>query len=144
MQLVVATPLYLTADTSRTLYSASFRFRWPVCVLHRLQGLLSLGYGLVSTGGTGRTLVKAGLEVQQVEDLTKFPEMMDGKARTTTTTATANPTNSTTTASTTNTYMTSTTTTNITTNTTTSTTANRCFRCYRCRARFGFRLCFLC
>lgn len=42
------------------------------------QGLSNLGYGLVSSGGTARALSEAGLEVQQVEELTQFPEMMDG------------------------------------------------------------------
>ncbi|WP_071797840.1 bifunctional phosphoribosylaminoimidazolecarboxamide formyltransferase/IMP cyclohydrolase [Natronohydrobacter thiooxidans] len=37
---------------------------------------------LVSTGGTARALREAGLRVQDVSDLTGFPEMMDGRVKT--------------------------------------------------------------
>ena len=37
---------------------------------------------LVSTGGTARALREAGLTVQDVADLTGFPEMMDGRVKT--------------------------------------------------------------
>jgi len=37
---------------------------------------------LVSTGGTARALREAGLEVTAIEDLTGFPEMMDGRVKT--------------------------------------------------------------
>ncbi len=37
---------------------------------------------LVSTGGTARALREAGLAVQDVSDLTGFPEMMDGRVKT--------------------------------------------------------------
>ena len=37
---------------------------------------------LVSTGGTARALREAGLSVQDVSDLTGFPEMMDGRVKT--------------------------------------------------------------
>jgi phosphoribosylaminoimidazolecarboxamide formyltransferase/IMP cyclohydrolase len=37
---------------------------------------------LVSTGGTARALREAGLTVQDVSDLTGFPEMMDGRVKT--------------------------------------------------------------
>src|SRR5215204_5651134 len=40
------------------------------------------GVALVSTGGTHRTLVEAGLPVQEISDLTGFPEMMDGRVKT--------------------------------------------------------------
>ena len=46
------------------------------------RGLASRGYELVSTGGTARTLVDAGLTVTGVSDLTGFPEMMDGRVKT--------------------------------------------------------------
>jgi len=44
-----------------------------------IQGL---GYDLVSTGGTHRDLSQAGLKVQQVSELTGFPEIMDGRVKT--------------------------------------------------------------
>ncbi len=40
------------------------------------------GVALVSTGGTARALRDAGLTVQDVADMTGFPEMMDGRVKT--------------------------------------------------------------
>src|SRR6266567_924484 len=37
---------------------------------------------IISTGGTAKTLRDAGIEVQDVSDLTGFPEMMDGRVKT--------------------------------------------------------------
>ncbi|GJL94328.1 MAG: bifunctional purine biosynthesis protein PurH [Hyphococcus sp.] len=37
---------------------------------------------LISTGGTSKALRAAGLEVRDVSDVTKFPEMMDGRIKT--------------------------------------------------------------
>ncbi len=44
--------------------------------------LASYGVELVSTGGTARTLREAGLNVQDISDLTGFPEMLDGRVKT--------------------------------------------------------------
>ena len=46
------------------------------------RALHGLGMDLVSTGSTHRTLTEAGLPVQQVADLTGFPEMLDGRVKT--------------------------------------------------------------
>jgi phosphoribosylaminoimidazolecarboxamide formyltransferase/IMP cyclohydrolase len=46
------------------------------------RGLTELGIELVSTGGTARALAEAGLPFRSVEDLTGFPEMMDGRVKT--------------------------------------------------------------
>ncbi len=46
------------------------------------SGLRSRGFELVSTGGTARALAEAGLPVTNVSDVTKFPEMMDGRVKT--------------------------------------------------------------
>jgi phosphoribosylaminoimidazolecarboxamide formyltransferase/IMP cyclohydrolase len=40
------------------------------------------GFELVSTGGTHRALAEAGLPVQQVSELTGFPEILDGRVKT--------------------------------------------------------------
>ena len=40
------------------------------------------GVALVSTGGTARAIAEAGLPVQEVAELTGFPEMMDGRVKT--------------------------------------------------------------
>jgi phosphoribosylaminoimidazolecarboxamide formyltransferase / IMP cyclohydrolase len=44
--------------------------------------LSSLGWDLVSTGGTARALRQAGLEVRDISDVTNFPEMLDGRVKT--------------------------------------------------------------
>ncbi|GBD11143.1 Bifunctional purine biosynthesis protein PurH [bacterium HR23] len=40
------------------------------------------GVALISTGGTARLLAQEGLPVQQVSDLTGFPELLDGRVKT--------------------------------------------------------------
>ena len=44
--------------------------------------LVGAGFELVSTGGTHSILADAGLPVQQVSDLTDFPEILDGRVKT--------------------------------------------------------------
>jgi len=44
--------------------------------------LTGLGYGLLSTGGTARTLAEAGLPVCEVSDYTGSPEIMGGRVKT--------------------------------------------------------------
>jgi phosphoribosylaminoimidazolecarboxamide formyltransferase / IMP cyclohydrolase len=46
------------------------------------RALHARGVALVSTGGTHRALLEAGLPVTEVADLTGFPEMMDGRVKT--------------------------------------------------------------
>ena len=46
------------------------------------RALTKAGFELVSTGGTGAALASAGLPVQQVSDLTGFPEILDGRVKT--------------------------------------------------------------
>ena len=46
------------------------------------RGLAELGVELVSTGGTAAALRDAGLDVRAIEDLTGFPEIMDGRVKT--------------------------------------------------------------
>ena len=46
------------------------------------EGLRRRGLELVSTGGTARALAEAGLPVTNVSDVTRFPEMMDGRVKT--------------------------------------------------------------
>ena len=40
------------------------------------------GVEIVSTGGTARALAEAGVPVRSIDDLTGFPEMMDGRVKT--------------------------------------------------------------
>jgi phosphoribosylaminoimidazolecarboxamide formyltransferase / IMP cyclohydrolase len=46
------------------------------------RGLQNLGVELISTGGTASTLADAGIETRSVEDLTGFPEILDGRVKT--------------------------------------------------------------
>jgi phosphoribosylaminoimidazolecarboxamide formyltransferase/IMP cyclohydrolase len=46
------------------------------------RALSGFGIELISTGGTRKALVDAGLKVIDVSDLTGFPEMMDGRVKT--------------------------------------------------------------
>lgn len=46
------------------------------------RGLTSLGWDLVSTGGTAKALRTAGLSVRDVSEVTHFPEMLDGRVKT--------------------------------------------------------------
>jgi phosphoribosylaminoimidazolecarboxamide formyltransferase/IMP cyclohydrolase len=46
------------------------------------RGLASLGFELVSTGGTARALREARLAVADVSEVTRFPEMLDGRVKT--------------------------------------------------------------
>ena len=46
------------------------------------KALADLGIEIISTGGTMRTLKEAGVPVIAVQDVTGFPEMMDGRVKT--------------------------------------------------------------
>ena len=44
--------------------------------------LVSLGWEIISTGGTRKALEEAGLDVIDIEDVTGFPEVFDGRVKT--------------------------------------------------------------
>ncbi len=46
------------------------------------RGLAALGWELCSTGGTFNAIHAAGVPVRKVEDITGFPEMLDGRVKT--------------------------------------------------------------
>src|SRR5207253_5499493 len=46
------------------------------------KGLTTLGWDLVSTGGTAKALRAAGIKVRDVSDITGFPEILDGRVKT--------------------------------------------------------------
>src|SRR5262249_56793682 len=46
------------------------------------RALAEFGIELISTGGTRKMLVDAGLKVLDVSELTGYPEMMDGRVKT--------------------------------------------------------------
>lgn len=45
-------------------------------------GLVELGYEIISTGNTARTLAAAGVSVRPVSDMTGFPEILGGRVKT--------------------------------------------------------------
>lgn len=51
-------------------------------LLEFARGLHQLGVQLLSTGGTAKLLMEAGLPVTEVADHTGFPEMLDGRVKT--------------------------------------------------------------
>ena len=51
-------------------------------VVELARGLHELGWTLLSTGGTARTLRAASLPVTDVSEVTRHPEMMDGRVKT--------------------------------------------------------------
>jgi phosphoribosylaminoimidazolecarboxamide formyltransferase/IMP cyclohydrolase len=51
-------------------------------LLELAQGLDQLGFQLIASGGTARSLREGGLPVQDVSDLTGAPEMLDGRVKT--------------------------------------------------------------
>ena len=51
-------------------------------VIEFARGLTALGIEILSTGGTAKTLIDAGIAVVPVENFTGFPEMLDGRVKT--------------------------------------------------------------
>lgn len=51
-------------------------------IIELAGALVKLGVKLLSTGGTSKAIADAGLPVTDVSDVTKFPEIMDGRVKT--------------------------------------------------------------
>ncbi len=51
-------------------------------VVEFAKELVTLGYEIISTGGTKKSLDEAGIKTLGISDITKFPEMMDGRVKT--------------------------------------------------------------
>ena len=47
-----------------------------------VQNLVELGYEIISTGGTEKTLEEAGMEVIAIDEVTHFPEILEGRVKT--------------------------------------------------------------
>ena len=70
-------PARLT-PVKRALISVSDKSR----LIDQAKALHERGVKLVSTGGTHKAISAAGIPVKDVSELTKFPEMMDGRVKT--------------------------------------------------------------
>ena len=46
------------------------------------RGLAALGWEIVASGGTAKAIREAGVEARLIEDVTGFPEMLDGRVKT--------------------------------------------------------------
>lgn len=46
------------------------------------QGLVGLGFQIISTGGTLKVLQDNGVEATPIDEVTEFPEMLDGRVKT--------------------------------------------------------------
>ena len=44
--------------------------------------LKSLGYDIISSGGTAKKLKENSIECKEISDVTGFPEMLDGRVKT--------------------------------------------------------------
>lgn len=45
------------------------------------KSLNSMGWEIISTGGTSKILKEEGIQVKDIADLTKFPECFDGRVK---------------------------------------------------------------
>jgi phosphoribosylaminoimidazolecarboxamide formyltransferase/IMP cyclohydrolase len=69
-------------DTLRPITRALISVSDKTGLIDFARALGAHGVALVSTGGTRKALADAGLKVQDVSELTGFPEMMDGRVKT--------------------------------------------------------------
>jgi phosphoribosylaminoimidazolecarboxamide formyltransferase/IMP cyclohydrolase len=67
-----------TVDIKRALFSVSNKNQ----IVELAHGLSGLGVEILSTGGTAKSLRQAEIKVQEVSDLTGFPEILDGRVKT--------------------------------------------------------------
>ena len=51
-------------------------------IVELAQLLAKLGIEIISTGGTAKTITDAGIPVIPIDEVTRFPEMMDGRVKT--------------------------------------------------------------
>lgn len=73
-----AAPMAGTATRGKVLISVSDKTNLEMLA----KGLNDLGFEVVSTGGSASAVAKAGIPVKKVEELTGFPEMLDGRVKT--------------------------------------------------------------
>ena len=51
-------------------------------IVEMARGLENAGYEIISTGGTARELKNANIDVTLISEITKFPEILDGRVKT--------------------------------------------------------------
>ncbi len=51
-------------------------------IIEFARELVQLGYEIISTGGTKKTLQEQGIPVRSVSEVTGFPEILEGRVKT--------------------------------------------------------------
>lgn len=51
-------------------------------LIHFAQSLSAMGIEILSTGGTAKVLIDANIPVKEISEITRFPEMLDGRVKT--------------------------------------------------------------
>lgn len=75
-------PLQATSDPVVRITRALISVSDKAGIVELAQALTDLGVQIVSTGGTAKAIADAGIPVTGIEDVTGFPEMMDGRVKT--------------------------------------------------------------
>lgn len=71
-------PPFVSSNVTRALLSVTDK----TGIIDFARGLARLGVEIVSTGGTARVLLDAGVEVEPLDRFTGWPEMLDGRVKT--------------------------------------------------------------
>src|SRR6516225_1284656 len=72
----------MTANNPRHITRALISVSDKTGLIDFARGLVACGIELVSTGGTRKALVEAGIAALDVSEITGFPKMMDGRVKT--------------------------------------------------------------
>jgi len=75
-------PLQATSDPVVRITRALISVSDKAGIVDLAQALTDLGVQIISTGGTAKAIADAGIPVTGIEDVTGFPEMMDGRVKT--------------------------------------------------------------
>lgn len=70
------------SDDKRVIKRALISVSEKTGLLELAKALTDAGVEIVSTGSTASTIANAGMPVTQVQDLTGFPECLDGRVKT--------------------------------------------------------------
>lgn len=76
------TPAQATSETVVRITRALISVSDKSGIVELAQKLANHGVQIISTGGTAKVIADAGIEVTGIEDITGFPEMMDGRVKT--------------------------------------------------------------
>ena len=72
----------LVIDRSDQMRRALISVFYKDGIIEFVKELIKLDWEIISTGGTSKALKDAGIKVLEVEDVTNFPEILDGRVKT--------------------------------------------------------------